>query len=176
MITIVQKGMPVLHHPAKLVHAFGGKELKSTIEKMARALFTEPDGVGIAAPQIGLGLRIFLVAADVLDSKALEIRMEANKKKSTPSTLPPYFVFINPRFTKIARKKVSDVEGCLSVRGFYGDVMRPEKVTIEYHDEHGIKKNRGASGLFARVLQHEMDHLEGKLFIEKAKNIKKIPS
>jgi len=72
------------------------------------------------------------------------------------------------------RNDILVIEGCLSVRGYYGEVARPEKVTIEYYDETGAKKKRGASGLFARVLQHEMDHLNGMLFIDRASHVEKI--
>ena len=83
-------------------------------------------------------------------------------------------IFINPCLKKLSQKKDKDIEGCLSVRGIYGEVARSEKVNIEYFDEAGKKHTRGATGLLARVIQHEMDHLNGGLFIDKAKNIKSL--
>ncbi|MDO8523558.1 MAG: peptide deformylase [bacterium] len=165
---IVQKENKVLRENAGNVADIDTAEVKTVIKKMAEAMFKEPDGIGIAAPQIGESLRIFLVAGEVVSSTSEELRQ---KEKMDDQI---YLTFINPVFKKVSAKKNKDVEGCLSVRGIYGEVTRPEKVTIEYFDEHGKKHSRGASGLFARVLQHEMDHLEGTLFIDKAKNIHKI--
>lgn len=165
---IVQKENKVLHVRAKEVADIKSANIKSLIAKMAKAMFAEPDGIGIAAPQIGESARIFLVAGEVLGTTSTELRKK-NKRENEI-----YFTFINPVFNKVSAKKSKDVEGCLSVRGIYGEVTRPEKLTIEYFDEHGKKHSRGASGLFARVLQHEMDHLDGTLFIDKAKNIHKI--
>lgn len=139
-------------------------EIKSLIEKMADAMFAEPDGVGIAAPQIGETLQIFLVAKDMVELSGLPA---ARKAKG-------YLVFINPVIKKLSQKKEKDIEGCLSLRGVYGEVLRPEKLTIEYFDERGKKHQRGASGLLARVIQHEVDHLNGVLFIDKAKNITRL--
>ena len=85
-----------------------------------------------------------------------------------------YIVFINSAFKKLSRKKENDLEGCLSVREFYGEVSRSQKTVIEYYDETGAKHQRGASGLFARGLQHATDPLRGISFIDKATNINKI--
>ncbi len=175
MVTIVQEGNPVLRAQAERVEHFSDPELNTTIEAMANALFEQVDGIGIAAPQLGISKQIFLVTADVLDLDALDKRLGANrhsppkKRRVSPEE---YLVCINPTFTKLSSKKSSDVEGCLSVRGQYGDVMRPEKVSITYFDEKGVSHSRGASGLLARVFQHEMDHLQGTLFIDRAKNIR----
>lgn len=165
-------------------------EIKTLINKMAEAMFAEPDGVGIAAPQIGIGLRVFLVAKDALSysskgerynssphppplkirgggEEGVELSSQAKRRENG------YFVFINPVIKKFSQKKTKDIEGCLSVRGVYGEVTRPEKLTIEYFDESGKKHARGASGLLARVIQHEADHLNGVLFIDKAEKIHK---
>ena len=150
--SILQKNDPILRKNAEPVKDF--TKLKSIISRMAEALFKEPDGIGIAAPQIGAGLKIFLVAQDIPKHK--------------------YLVFINPELKKRSQKKHKDVEGCLSIRGYYGEVVRSEKIIIEYLDEYGKKHSRGASGLLARVVQHEIDHLNGILFIDKAKKIQKI--
>ncbi|MBI2023737.1 peptide deformylase [Candidatus Giovannonibacteria bacterium] len=160
---ILQKDATILRKESDPVKEF--KAAQPIILQMAEAMFNEPDGIGIAAPQIGFSLRIFLVAEDVLFPERFE-----EEKKRTKN----FITFINPSFTKLSRKKTKDVEGCLSVRGLYGDVSRPEKVSIEYSDESGKKKSRGAAGLFARVLQHEMDHLGGILFIDRARNIQKL--
>ncbi|MDP3784667.1 MAG: peptide deformylase [bacterium] len=156
---ILQKENKILREKAKKVDDPKSSEIKVLIKKMAEAMFAEPDGIGIAAPQLGAGLRIFLVAKDILQ-----------ERKAVG-----YLVFINPVMKNASSKKNKDTEGCLSVRSYYGDVLRPEKITVEYFDESGKKHHRGASGLFARVIQHELDHLEGILFTDKAKNIKRFP-
>lgn len=165
---ILQKENKVLREKAGAVQDFHSKELKQIISKMAEAMFKEPDGIGIAAPQIGESLRVFLVSGEVLRMDAGEIH---DPKKKQPKDC---LVFINPQIKKYSVKKTKDVEGCLSVRGFYGEVTRAEKLNIEYFDETGKKHSRGVSGLFARVIQHEVDHLEGTLFIDKAKNVRKL--
>jgi peptide deformylase len=80
-------------------------------------------------------------------------------------------VYINPVVIKTSRGKSGKHEGCLSVRGKWGIVPRAEKVTIQAYDEHGHKFERGASGLLAHIFQHEMDHLDGILYIDKAKEL-----
>ena len=166
---ILQKENKILRKNTEEVKDLKSPEIKSFIQQMAESMFSEPDGIGIAAPQIGISKKIFLVAEDVLYPERFSINKD-NKNLRTKN----YLVFINPIIKKTSSKKRGDIEGCLSVREIYGEVIRPEKATIEYFDEFGNKKTRGASGLFARVLQHEMDHLEGTLFIDKAKNIKHI--
>lgn len=164
---ILQKENKTLREIAKEIKDFKSPETKLLIGKMVTAMFGELDGIGIAAPQIGISKKIFLVAKDVLYPENLELAVKNKEPRKKE-----YFVFINPTIKKMSTKKVKDVEGCLSVRGIYGEVVRPEKVTIEYFDELGNKKTRGASGLLARVIQHEIDHLGGILFIDKAKNAK----
>ena len=157
---IVQKENKILRQQAEEVDNATSPTIREVIKKMAQALFEQPDGIGIAAPQIGISKKIFLVADEVVKEKSLEKMSGA------------YETFINPVFKKLSIKKSKDTEGCLSVRGVYGEVARSEKVVIEYTDEIGKRRSRGASGLFARVLQHEMDHLNGMLFIDKAKQIR----
>ena len=161
---ILQKENKILRRTAEIVTDITSADTKTLIERMAEAMFAEPDGVGIAAPQIGASCQIFLVAKDLsfLNSET----KKARKKE--------YSIFINPVIKNLSRKKAKDVEGCLSVRGIYGEVIRPEKLTVEYYDEQERKHIRGASGLLARIIQHEVDHLKGALFIDKAKNVKRI--
>jgi len=176
MSEIVQKGAVVLKTRTRPVLHFSSQALNTLILEMADALFKQADGIGIAAPQIGKSAQVFLVTSDVLNLNKLNARIKTRTEKKTAVAFSEddYMVFINPAILKQSRKQVSDMEGCLSVRGIYGNVVRPEKVTIEYFDEHGKKNTRGASGLFARVLQHEIDHLNGILFVDKAKNVRKL--
>lgn len=166
---ILQEENKILRKDTEKIQDFKSAEIKSLIKQMAEAMFSEPDGIGIAAPQIGISKKIFLIAEDILFPERFFVKNGAKNKRTKN-----HLVFINPSIKKISSKKIKDVEGCLSVRGIYREVTRPEKVTIEYFDDLGKKKIRGASGLFARVIQHELDHLNGILFIDKAKNIKHI--
>lgn len=143
---------------------------------MKETLSHTPDGVGLAAPQVGESLRIFIVSdeAEEIDraQKAGWKRRKAEsleKKENEPyeKRAWKYYVFVNPVVKKISRAMLEDAEGCLSVPKKYGTVMRYEKITVEARDEHGKKITRGASKFFARVMQHELDHLEGVLFIDK---------
>lgn len=146
------------------------------IEAMKETLRHTPDGVGLAAPQVGESLRIFIVSeeAEEIDraEKAGWKRRKAEsleKKEKDPYEKRPwnYYVFINPVVKKVSRKMLDDAEGCLSVPGKYGVVVRHEKITVEAYDERGKKITRGSSRFFARVIQHELDHLEGILFVDK---------
>lgn len=163
---------PVLQTPdptlRKVAHLVSEKEIESkkiqrVLKDMADALHSEPDGVAIAAPQIGESLRIFIVGGHVFS---------ANKKLKR---LEPDHVFINPEFIKVSKKKKwMDGEGCLSVRWKYGTTERHEKVTVRAYNEHGALFEMNASGFLAHVLQHEMDHLNGVLFIDHAKDIREL--
>lgn len=154
-----------------------GSRIQGLLKAMKETLSHTPDGVGLAAPQIGESLRIFIVSdeaeeIDRVDAKR-ESRAAAGPRKpgEAPYEKRPwkYYVFINPVIKKVSRKMLEDAEGCLSVPKKYGLVMRHEKITVEAYDEHGKKITRGSSRFFARVMQHEFDHLEGILFVDKVK-------
>lgn len=171
-----QEENKILRKTAEMVADIKSADIKALIEKMAEAMFNEPDGIGIAAPQIGESLRIFLVAQDFLGEKPSfkDLQKPGFPGSKKDAREKDYLSFINPVIKKLSQRKEKDIEGCLSVRGLYGTVLRSEKLTIEYFDEAGKKHHRGASGLLARVIQHEIDHLNGVLFIDKAANIKHI--
>ena len=163
---IVQDGDPVLRECAQTVPQkdITSAKIQKVISDMQKAMSSQKDGVAIAAPQIGVPLRIFIVSD--------EIMKEADKEyKSIGRDL----VFINPEITKLSRDKHDVEEGCLSVRWKYGKVKRSIKATVSGHNELGEKVVRGASGLLAQVFQHEADHLDGTLFIDKAFDIQDIP-
>lgn len=129
---------------------FGTTGLKKQIRTMQEALAKEDDGVALAAPQIGLSKRMFVVSPEAYDPAA----------KWKP------LVFINPVLTKLSKKMAERQEGCLSVRWVYGKTHRHLSATVEAYDEHGNKFSFGASGLLAHIFQHEIDHLDGILFID----------
>lgn len=185
MAAILQKDAPVLRARAEAVNSkdFGSPRLKKIIAQMVAALEKEEDGVAIAAPQIGIPLRIFVVShrafefAEQEGSGSLEEISPKNasaQSEKNISTKHANMVFINPVITKLSRKKHWAPEGCLSVRWLYGEVSRAEKATVRGYDENGKMFTRGGSGLLAQVFQHETDHLNGELFIDKARNVEKI--
>lgn len=185
---LIKKPMEIVKEPEKVLRKkaadvpiadIAKPRTQDLIKAMKETLRHTPDGVGLAAPQIGESLRVFIVSeeAEEIDraQKAGWKRRKAEsleKKENEPyeKRAWKYHVFINPVVKKVSRKMLEDAEGCLSVPKKYGLVMRHEKITVEAHDEHGKKITRGSSRFFARVMQHELDHLEGTLFIDKMKS------
>jgi peptide deformylase len=154
---------------------------------MKDTLEGEEFGVAIAAPQVGASVRLFVVAEKAFkDDEEEETAQDISAKKSSGSPaaaevsgsgarlfsrnnpVSHHLVFINPTITRHSRKKVEMSEGCLSVRGMYGTVMRYEKATIEAWDENGKPFTHHGSGLIAHIFQHECDHLDGILYIDRA--------
>jgi len=168
MTKIVQKNDNVLRQKASEIplNEINSTRIQTIIRDMQKALGTQSDGVALAAPQIGQPLRIFIVS-----KKAFSIMKNEDSEKSPYNDL----VCINPRIIKRSKKTQLMDEGCLSVRGFYGNVERSSQATIEAYDEKGIKFTRGGAGLLAQIFQHEIDHLDGILFIDKAKDLEEIP-
>jgi len=174
MVKIVQKEDPILRGTAKdiPIKDIGSPEINKILKDMKVALASQEDGVAIAAPQIGIPFRIFVVSGKVLDIVELEYPEKITKDMPTKND---DMVFINPNILKLSKKKNIMEEGCLSVRWQYGDVKRSTNATVEAYDEKGKKFTRGAGGLLAQIFQHEVDHLNGVLFIDKAKNVKELP-
>ena len=162
-VPILQKDASVLRLVAVRVDPteIRGQHITETISAMREALHVCDDGLAIAAPQIGISLQIFVVAGRYFPSKKL-------------GSETPDLVFINPTITKRSSRTSLMNEGCLSVRWLYGETMRHEKVTIQAYNEAGKKITSGASGLLAQVFQHEIDHLNGILFIDTAHNLQEI--
>lgn len=148
LLEIVKAGDPVLKQECAPVDKVDSK-LRKLMENMAATMY-KADGVGLAAPQIGQAIRVVVI--DVGDDNGL-------------------LEMVNPVIVKGEGSAV-DQEGCLSVPNIFGDVERYEKVTAEYLNKWGKKKRIAADGLLARCIQHELDHLEGTLFIDKAKSIR----
>jgi peptide deformylase len=172
MSKIVQKEDPVLRKIAKEIpiEDIGKDKLNKIIAEMALTLDKCEDGVALAAPQIGVSLRVFVVSPKAFSlgrDEDLEVvdKKEANK-----------LVYINPTIIRKSAKKITLDEGCLSVRNIFGKIKRHEKVTISAYDELGNKFSRGATGLLAEIFQHETDHLNGILFIDSAKDLIEVES
>lgn len=162
MVIIVQAGDAVLRGKAQTVSdvEIGSDSFRTIVDDMKQALASRKDGVAIAAPQIGIPLRIFVVSGRVLTSNTTEPKQDK--------------VFINPVITKLSKEKKWMEEGCLSVGFHYGEVRRSTRATITAFDETGTLFSLGASGLLAQIFQHEVDHLDGILFIDKARAVQEL--
>lgn len=142
-------------------------ELKELIGNMWETLYAS-HGVGLAAPQINKPIRLFLV-----DTVHVMNQMDDEEKKEYEGDEGIKEVFINAHITKLDGEPWAYEEGCLSIPKIREDVDRPETVTISYMDEHFQPQEKTFTGLSARVIQHEYDHIEGKLFIDYLKPLKK---
>ena len=176
---IVQDGHPVLRKKAREIAPteIGTVALRAVLSRMKRALAKEKDGVAIAAPQLGEGLRIFIddpQAFDMLEKATQKIPVAGKDTGAPKGTKHKDMVFINPKIIKQSKEQKPMEEGCLSVRWKYGKVMRAQKTTVAAQDEKGRKFTLGGSGLLAQIFQHEMDHLEGILFIDKAREVQEL--
>lgn len=149
ILDVKKAGDPVLKQVCQPVDKFDNV-LRRLLDDMAETMYNK-NGIGLAAPQIGKAIRVVVIDAD--DKRGL-IEM------------------INP---VIIRKEgtVVDSEGCLSLPNIFGDVQRYSKVTVEYFNRRGKKQKLTGTDLLARCIQHELDHLDGVLFIDKAKSIRK---
>ncbi len=170
MKEIVQEGAPILRQVAIAVpeEMFGSDTLSEILTDMADALDQEPDGVALAAPQIALPYRIFIVRKDrTLPPPPSEV----STSETPPPMTPTVEVYINPEIVRTSRRRASADEGCLSVRGVYGTTKRHERVTIRARREDGSRFERGGGGLLAQIFEHEIDHLNGILFIDHAEHL-----
>jgi peptide deformylase len=152
----IQVGNPVIRAKTKQVKGQVVTNIKKVIRDLTDSM-REHNLVGMAAPQIGESLRIFVT----------EIRKTKFRKDEELDELR---VFINPKIIETSSKQSKDWEGCGSVAesGLFAKVARPESISVEAINESGEKFSLKAKSLLARVIQHEMDHLDGVLFIDKA--------
>lgn len=169
MPTIIQKENPVLRAIAQEVpiSEITSPRIQKILRDMSNMLATQPDGVAIAAPQIGVSMRIFVVSGKVFE----ESWHRGEPLPEGTAIQSPDIAFINPRILKLSKTKKWMHEGCLSVRPLWGEVERSTNATVEAYDNTGKKFVRGAGGLLAHIFQHETDHLDGTLFIDKARNV-----
>ncbi len=159
-LEVKEIGNPILRKRAKkaslkFVQSKKGKEL---IQNM---IFTmrKTNGIGLAAPQVGEPIQ--LVVLEIRPTK-----MRPKLKKEGP------FVVVNPRITSYSKEKVSDWEGCLSFKGYVAKVPRSKSITVSYHDEKGIRIVKKVSDLWARMFQHEIDHLNGFIYVDRVVDTK----
>jgi len=178
---LAQEKNPLLREKAQVVPLSNipSDYIQELVAEMKALLLKEPHGVALAAPQLGESLRLFIVSGRALARDARNAKDELTEedededKKAPEIELPPLpdQVYINPELVKLSRGRKEKHEGCLSIRGKWGIVPRAEKATIRAYDEEGRPFTRGASGFLAHVFQHELDHLEGILYTDKAKEL-----
>ena len=149
---IVRYGADVLHQPAAPVEAVT-PEIQALIDDMIQTMYAAP-GVGLAAPQVGVGVRIFVCDISVGRSAG------------------ELLTFINPSFVERDGMQLEE-EGCLSAPGFNATVARPSRAVLKGLDRNGEEQTVEATGLLARCFQHEMDHLDGMIFIDRLRGLQK---
>jgi peptide deformylase len=150
---------PILRYGADALHAQAAAvvdlsaDVQQTIDDMIQTMYAAP-GIGLAAPQIGVPLRIFVCDLSV------------------GRNAPELMAFINPEFVEREGMQLEE-EGCLSVPGFNATVARPSRAVIKGLDRDGHERSVEATGLLARCFQHEMDHLDGTLFVDRLRGLQK---
>lgn len=163
-LKIVQTGEPVLRQMGRRLtpEEIALPAIQELIGHMRDTMRDAP-GVGLAAPQVGLPIQIAVIEdrAEYLTGIAPELLAERERQAV------PFLVLINPDIVEYSDETAEFFEGCLSVAGFSALVKRSRRVRVEYLDEHGQPQRLQASGWFARILQHEIDHLNGRLYIDR---------
>jgi peptide deformylase len=149
---ILRYGDQLLHGRAQTVDAIT-PEIERLVDDMIETMYAAP-GIGLAAPQVGVPLRLFVI--DVSVGRAAG----------------DLIVMINPEFVERDGMQLEE-EGCLSVPGFNATVVRPSRAVVKGLDRTGAPAQREAEGLLARAFQHEMDHLDGTLFVDRLRGIKR---
>ena len=144
---------PALKARARPVTPDDAATLRDLIPRMFAAMYAAP-GIGLAAPQVGVGLRLAIV--DLM-----------------PEEKPAPIVLINPEIVAASAELATREEGCLSLPGHYADVTRPARVSVRYSDPEGARRDLSAEGLLAACIQHEIDHLDGILFTDHLSPLKR---
>ena len=166
---IVTLPEPVLRRKAKPITKFD-KDLQALIDDMIETMREAP-GVGLAAPQIDVSQQLIVVEYAEEQDEQEEGAAEAEAKPPKPKKL---FVLINPEIVKTSEEKVVGIEGCLSIPGLQGEVERHEAIQIRGLNRHGSPTKLKVDGWMARIFQHEIDHLNGVLFTDRATRVWKL--
>lgn len=152
--------MPILMPPqgilrakARPVAALDADRVRDLAPRMLATMYAAP-GIGLAAPQVGVGLRLAVI--DLM-----------------PDEKPAPMHLVNPEIIRLSEEMAQREEGCLSLPGQYADVIRPARVLVRYHDLQGARQEIEADGLLAACLQHEIDHLDGVLFVDHLSALKR---
>jgi peptide deformylase len=152
-------GNPILRKKSKRVPLsfLKTKRFKELVKQMVYTM-RRTHGVGLAAPQIGESISVA-----VLETRPTKTR--PNLKRKGP------VIIVNPKIVRYSKEKIDDWEGCLSFNGVRGNVPRSREVTVEYYNENGEKIREKATGLWARIFQHEIDHLNGVVYVDNMKDM-----
>lgn len=166
-LKIAQAGEPVLRSGARPLSAkeIGSIEIQQLIAHMKETMHDAP-GVGLAAPQVGVSVQLAVIEDSEEYLKAIAPEELAERERRAV----PFQVIINPRITGVSDGTVEFFEGCLSLAGFSAVVPRAHRVRVECLDEHGQAQAIEATGWYARILQHEIDHLHGNLYIDRMRS------
>lgn len=165
LLPIVHAGEPVLRQQARALSPkeIKSKEIQKVIEHMRETMRGAP-GVGLAAPQVGLSLQLAVIE----DRKEYHKDVSAEQLALRERRPVAFHVVINPRIHNATDGQIAEFfEGCLSLPGFFALVPRRRNVQVECLDHRGNPKSIEASGWYARILQHEIDHLHGNLYIDR---------
>jgi len=161
ILTITTSPDPILRKKARKIRTIS-PAIETLIEDMIETLRAAP-GVGLAAPQVGVSQR--LIVAEI---------SEPSEDPEAPLKPPKLYVILNPEIVRHSADANLNNEGCLSIPGYMGEVERYDTATIKGMDRNGRDFRLKAKGWLARILQHEIDHLEGVLFIDKATEVWKL--
>jgi peptide deformylase len=153
LIPILIAPQAILKAKARAVTAADAERVRELVPRMFASMYKAP-GIGLAAPQVGVGLRLAVV--DLM-----------------PDDKPAPIVLVNPEIVARSPELATREEGCLSIPGLYADVTRPARVKVRYHDQAGVKQEIEADGLMAACLQHEIDHLDGIMFVDHLSTLKR---
>lgn len=163
---IVAYGDPILRKPTQFIEK-DALDLKKLSEDMFETMHAA-NGVGLAAPQIGMNIRVFVV-----DGTPFSEKEDEDDDEPDLSLTDFKKTFINPEVLEETGEAWAFEEGCLSIPGIRGDVYRPEKLKIRYRDTDWNEHTEEYSGMAARIIQHEYDHLLGKLFVDYLPTLKR---
>jgi peptide deformylase len=163
-LEIVQAGNPILRKRARplSVAEIRSREIQKLIDSMRTCMYEAP-GVGLAAPQLGLSLQLLVIEDREEYHKDVSEALLRERERSPV----PFHVIVNPVIEEMGDEKAEFFEGCLSLSGYSALVARARAVRISCLDEHGKPKVIEAVGWYARILQHEIDHLNGTLYIDR---------
>ena len=168
MMKIITLPNPILIKKSDPIDKVDNK-IKKLMDEMLNIMYKAP-GIGLAAPQIGINKRVIVM--DTSPRPGLK-RYQEEKSEKKEEIKPNPIQMANPEIIWVSEKKETDQEGCLSIPGFMGDVTRPFSCKVKYLDKNNESRELRAKGLLARCIQHEIDHINGILFIDYLSKTKK---
>ncbi|MGB7538086.1 MAG: peptide deformylase [Anaerolineales bacterium] len=165
---ILSEPNPVLRKKAKKVEKVTS-EIRRLLDDMVETMRAAP-GVGLAATQVGVGRRVITVEY-AEEPAAEDPEKEPVEGEAPPPPKPVLYILINPEITRASREKIAGIEACLSVPGFAGEVERHAEVVVKGFNAKGASVRIKAKGWLARIFQHEVDHLDGILYVDRADKV-----